>query len=118
MSIKGRLALLMGVLSVAFLMVLQILRQVEHIRVDEMLEESVRAGKLTVQQWINQANQPLQRFVRDFSAWPELAGSLPRRDPAWADTNLKQNLANYETHALWVLTEQGGLVYSAQRNAG
>jgi signal transduction histidine kinase len=106
------------VLLVTFLLVLQILRQVEHIRVDEMLEESVRAGRLTVQQWINLANQPLQRFVRDFSAWPELAGFLTRRDPAWADTNLKQNLANYETHALWVLTEQGGLVYSAQRNAG
>ena len=91
MSIKGRLALLLGVLLVAFLSVLLTLRQMERSRADEMREESMQAGQLELQQWINQANQPLQRFVRDFGEWKEMASYIRQPDPTWADANLKEN---------------------------
>ncbi|HEY0863785.1 MAG TPA: CHASE4 domain-containing protein [Lacunisphaera sp.] len=72
----------------------------------------------SLQQWINLSNQPLQRFVRDFSEWPEMRAFLESRDQAWAETNLRQNLGTYEAHALWVLAEGGELLYSAQQNPG
>lgn len=118
MSIKVRMTLLLGVLLVAFLGVLQIVRRMEHSRTEELHAESMQAGTQTLWQWINLANQPLLRFVRDFSEWPELATFRDRPDPAWAEANLKQNLANYDIHALWVVTAKGELICSVQQNAG
>lgn len=118
MSIKVRMTLLLGVLLVAFLGVMQLLRQGETARLDEMRRETVQASIQSLQQWINLSNQPLQRFVRDFSEWPEMTAFLERRDPAWAETNLKQNLGTYEAHALWILSANGELLYSAQRHPG
>jgi signal transduction histidine kinase len=118
MSIKVRMTLLLGVLLVAFLGVMQLLRLGEKARADELARESLQMSIQSLQQWINLSNQPLQRFARDFSEWPELARFLDSRDAAWAETNLRQNLDTYEAHALWVLTAQGELLYSAQQHPG
>ncbi len=117
MSIKGRLALLLGVLLVAFLLVLQALRHMESNRADELRKQSVQESLAAVQQWINLTNQPLLRFTQDFSQWNELAGFMSSRDPKWAESNLKQNLANYEIHALWALDANGKVIYAAQQKA-
>jgi signal transduction histidine kinase len=118
MSLKVRMTLLLGVLLVAFLGVMQLLRLGAKTRADELSRESVQMSIHSLQQWINLSNQPLQRFARDFSEWPELANFLESRDPVWAETNLKQNLGPYEAHALWVLTAQGELLYSTQQHPG
>jgi len=118
MSIKVRMTLLLGVLLVAFLGVMQVLRQGEKSRAVELRRETVQLSVQSLQQWINLSNQPLQRFVRDFSEWPEMRAFLESRDPAWAETNLQRNLVTYEAHALWVLTEKGELLYSAQQHPG
>jgi len=118
MSIKVRMTLLLGILLVVFLGVMQFLRQKEQARSNELRRDASLAGIQTLQQWISLANQPLQRFARDFSEWPEMAAFLERRDAAWADRNLKPNLVNYEAHALWVLAANGEVLYSAQANPG
>jgi signal transduction histidine kinase len=118
MSIKVRMSLLLGLLLVAFLGVMQFLRRGEEARLEELRQEAVQTSLQTLQQWINLANQPLERFVRDFSEWPEMAAFLDRRDPAWAEANLHQNLATYEVHALWVLSPNGDVIYSTQQHAG
>lgn len=118
MSIKVRMTLLLGVLLVAFLGVMQLLRQGEKARAVELRRETVQLGLQSLQQWINLSNQPLQRFARDFSEWPEMAAFLGHRDATWAETNLRQNLKTYEAHALWVLSEKGELLYSAQQHPG
>ncbi|SDS66311.1 Signal transduction histidine kinase [Opitutus sp. GAS368] len=118
MSIKVRMTLLLGLLLAAFLGVMQFLRHKEQSRIEELRQDSVQSSRQSLQQWISLTNQPLQRFARDFSEWPEMAAFLDRRDQAWAESTLKQNLVNYEAHALWVLTEKGELVYSAQQHPG
>jgi signal transduction histidine kinase len=118
MSIKVRMTLLLGLLLVAFLGVMQFLRRGEAARVEELRQETVQTSLQSLQQWINLANQPLQRFVRDFSEWPEMTAFLERRDQAWAEANLRLNLSTYEAHALWVLSANGELIYSAQQHAG
>ncbi len=102
----------------AFLGVTQLLRRGEQTRATELHQETVRVCRQTLQQWIDLSNQPLQRFVRDFSEWPEMRTFLESRDTAWAEANLKKNLATYEAHALWVLTDKGELLYTAQQQPG
>jgi signal transduction histidine kinase len=112
------MTLLLGVLLVAFLAVMQFLRKGEASRVEELRQEALQTSLQTLQQWINLANQPLQRFVRDFSEWPDLAAFLQSRDLAWANANLHQNLANYDAHALWIISNTGELIYSTQVHPG
>jgi signal transduction histidine kinase len=118
MSIKVRMTLLLGLLLVAFLGVMQFLRQKEQSRIEELRRDSEQTGLQSLQQWISLTNQPLQRFARDFGEWPEMTVFLDRRDPAWAEANLRQNLPVYDAHALWVLTAAGQVAYFAQQHAG
>lgn len=117
-SLKVRLALLLGVLLVAFLASLQLLRTSERNRADQLQRESLAANELLLRKWIDLANQPLRRFVQDFSQWDALVAYTLKPDPSWAETNLRPNLAVYEAHALWVFDKNGSLLYSSQANPG
>lgn len=118
MTIKVRLALLLGALSIAFLVSLQAMRLMERTRAEQFRRESLEGNKLALQKWINLTNQPLRRFTLDFAQWEALADFVARPDQAWAENNLRPNLANYAAHALWVLDAGGAVLYSAQENPG
>ena len=118
MSIKARLALLLGALLVAFMVTLQILHQLERSQAAQLLAESVKSNQLAVERWIDLTNQPLQRFAQDYSQWAELRNFIAHPDPAWADTNLRQVLPHYEAHALWLFDAQGRQVYAAKASPG
>lgn len=118
MNLKTRMTVLLGLLLAVFLGVLQVVRHLEQDRAKELRVESLRAAAQTLSQWIGLTSQPLQRFTRDFSEWPELAAFIARRDAAWAEANLAANLPRYEIHALWLLSNQGELVYSTQQGGG
>jgi signal transduction histidine kinase len=118
MSIKVRIALLLGVLSVAFLVSLQSLRIMERARAEQFRRESLEDNRLALIKWINLTNQPLRRFASDFAQWDALAGFAEQADKGWAEANLRPNLSNYSAHALWVLGTNGDIVYSAQENPG
>lgn len=117
-SLKVRLALLLGVLLVAFLVTLQWLRVAERQRVEQLQRESQAASAQLLRQWIDLTNQPLRRFAQDFSRWEALADFVARPEPAWADANLRANLASFDAHAVWVLDAAGRLLYSAQVTPG
>lgn len=117
-SLKVRLALLLGVLLVAFLASLQILRVVERNRGAQLQRESLAANEQLLRKWIDFTNQPLRRFAQDFARWDALAAFVSRPDPAWADATLRPNLANYQAHAIWILDAEGRPVYSAAANPG
>jgi signal transduction histidine kinase len=118
MSLKIRLALLLGVLLVAFMATLQVLHWVERRQAENLLNESVKSNELAIQRWIDLTNQPLQRFAQDYSRWPELVDFLHQPNAGWADSNLRSALPNYEAHALWVLDGNGHQIYSARATAG
>jgi len=118
MSVKVRMTILLGLLLLAFLGALQVLRLGERERMGELQRESAQSNLRTLQQWINLTNQPLQHFARDFSSWTEMSAFLDRPDAAWAETNLRPNLASYGAHALWVLNARGEQLYSTQQNPG
>lgn len=117
-SLKVRLALLLGALLLVFLASAQWLRMVEQERSAQWQQDSVSSNALLLRKWIDFNNQPLHRFVRDFSQWEALASFVAHADPAWAEANLKPNLARYDIHALWVLDPTGRVVFSAGQQAG
>ena len=118
MSIKARLALLLGLLLVAFLAALQILRHLERTRAEELLVDTMKANQMALQRWIDLLAQPTQRLGQDYGQWNDLARFVARPDPTWAEPNLHQALPGYETHALWITDPQGRLVYSTQASEG
>lgn len=117
-SLKVRLALLLGALLVAFLASLQFLRVMERDRRLQLQSETLAANEQVLRRWIDLTNQSLRRFAHDFSGWESLATFATRPDPAWAEANLRKNLANYDAHAIWVLDPDGRLLYTAQANPG
>ena len=112
------MALLLGVLLTVFVGSLQLLRSLESARLEQMQRESLAANETLLRKWLDLASQPLRRFVQDFAQWPDLAGFLAKPDPAWADQNLRPNVAAYEAHAIWVLDAAGQTIYSAQAVPG
>jgi signal transduction histidine kinase len=114
MSLKVRLIILLGVLTVVFLTSLQIIRKLKLDISAEQQRESLIASKLELKKWIDLTNQPLNRFVADFATWSELATFLRQPDPRWAENNLKSNLTNYSSHVLWIMDGNGRVIYSAQ----
>lgn len=117
-SLKVRLALLLGVLLVAFVASLQFLRVTERHRAAQLQRESLEANELLLRKWIDLSNQPLRRFAQDFAQWEALATFITRFDPAWAELNLRQNLPSYDAHAVWILDAAGRQLYFAQTQAG
>lgn len=118
MSIKNRLALLVGLLLLAFLAVLRLWQHGEQAHAEQARTVALQNSAQHLQQWLDLTNQPLLRFGQDYSAWNELADYLRHPTEAWAETNLRQPLAHYQAHALWLFDAEGRLVYSAHRTAG
>lgn len=117
-SLKVRLALLLGVLLATFLATWHWLRVAERAREGQLRDESLATSEQLVLRWIDLTNQPLRRFTQDFSQWEALADFVRRPDAAWAEANVRPNLATYEAHAVWILAADGRLLYSAQANPG
>jgi signal transduction histidine kinase len=118
MSVKLRLALLLGALLAVFLVILQCLRVVERAKVEEIHRESYAINELSLNSWIDLTNQPLKRFALDFGQWQTLYEFSNRADAPWEKAQIQQNLANYEAHAAWVYDANDQVVYSAQANPG
>lgn len=118
MSIKTRLALLVGFLLLAFAIVLHLLRQMEREQAEQLVGDSLLANQKNLRQWIDLTNQPLQRFSQDYGAWEELAAYVHQPDDRWAETHLRGNLLNYQAHALWVFAADGRLLYATRRGEG
>jgi len=118
MSLKIRFAILSGVLAVVFLGALQTLRVLEQARAEQLWREALATDQATVRQWLELTNQPLRRFVDDYAEWPALAAWVAQPEPAWADAQLKSNLASYEAQTVWILDAKGRVLYAARQQPG
>ena len=117
MSIKLRLALLLGLLLVAFLGSLLLLKRLERQQWEAMLASSQRDSIELLDRWIDLTGQSLRQFAFDYSLWDEMAGFVERPDPAWARINLDASLPNFNAHAAWVLRTDGTVVYAVKRDS-
>lgn len=116
MSIKIRLALLLGLLLVAFLGSLYLLGRLEKQQFEAMLASSQRNSVELIERWIDLTGQSLRQFANDYSLWDDSVTFVAQPDPAWARINYEASLPSFNAHALWVLRTDGSVLYSVHRN--
>jgi signal transduction histidine kinase len=117
MSIKLRLALLLGLLLLVFIFCLVALRALEQRQLAEAVAGARRDDSELLGNWIDLRAASLRRFTDDASAWPQLAAFAadPARDPAWPSQHLDPLLPSYGIDALWLARADGSLLHFAGR---
>ncbi len=119
MSIKLRLALLLGLLLLVFLFSLVALRALERRQIAESLASARRDDAQLVESWIDLHASPLRRFVAEASAWADLAAFAadPARHADWPRRHLDPLLPTYGLDALWLATPEGEVLHHARRES-
>lgn len=115
MSIRLRLALLLGVLLAVFFTALGLRRSLEDRQLDDMLAMARRDNAALIERWLDLTGQSLRQFASDYSLWDDTVEFIARPDPAWARINLEASLPNFNAHAIWVFAPDGRLLYGADR---
>ncbi len=109
MSIKTRLALLLGVLLVVFLFSLLLLRRFERQQLEVMLARSQPDRVELIARWVDLTGQSLRQFSYD-SPWSETVESVANRETGWATINREASLPNFAAHALGVIALDGSVI--------
>jgi signal transduction histidine kinase len=118
MSIKARLAMLIGALLVAFAATLFGLRVLGNRKARELFTAARDASSQSLDRSIDLTRKPLTQFLRDYVEWPEMRRYFSEPNPGWAAMNLQQNLPNYGADAVWVLRPDGGVLHSSSVRTG
>lgn len=118
MSIKLRLALLLGLLLLVFLFCLVALRALERRQIAEAISAARRDDARLIENWLDLRASSLRRFVDDTAGWENLAAfaadPAARRD--WARRNLDVLLSRYGVDALWLAGPDGKVLHEARRD--
>ncbi len=115
MSIKLRLAFLLGSLLVAFALSILVLRRFEWIQAEQVLANT-RQGRLDLlERWMTLSGESLRQYVNDYSQWDDLVAYVQQPDPKWAQVNIDSVLPNFNAQAVWVLRTDGTVVHAAVR---
>lgn len=117
MSIKLRLALLLGLLLLVFLFCLVALRALERRQLAEAVAAARRDDAELLENWLDLRSASLRRFLDDTSGWGQLAAFAadPAARPEWARENLDPLLPNYGVDALWLAAPDGTVLHAIRR---
>lgn len=120
MSIKLRLALLLGLLLLVFGFCVFALRALESRQLAEAIAVARRDDIDLVENWIDLRASSLRRFVDDTARWDELAtyvaATSARGD--WPATQLDPLLPRYGIDFLWLARLDGTVLHFAGLHAG
>lgn len=118
MSIKLRLALLLGLLLLVFVFCLLALRTLEQRQFAEALTSARRDDAKLLGNWIDLRAASLRRFADDASVWPQLAAfaSAPQTTPDWPARHLDPLLPRHGLDALWLARADGTVLHHAARH--
>ena len=117
MSIKLRLALLLGLLLLAFGFCVFALRTLESRQLAEAVAVARRDDIDLVENWIDLRAASLHRFIDDTARWDELAAFLtsPTSHSGWPATHFDPLLPRYGIDAVWLARADGAVVHFAAR---
>jgi signal transduction histidine kinase len=100
-------------LLLIFLGCLASLRLLEKQQLTEALATSQRDATGMLERWLDLNGAGLRQFAEDYSRWDDLAAFVKKPDPEWADINLRQSLASFNIHEVWVLAVDATPIYQA-----
>lgn len=113
MSIKLRFSLLLGVLLLAFLFCLFLLRQAEKQQLAEAIANSRNDDADLLENWLDITGTSLRQFTEDYALWDDMARFVAQPDKQWGHDNIDLSLANFGLHAAWVYRPEGTIAYAA-----
>lgn len=113
MSIKTRFSLVIGILLLAFLGTLILVRKAESEALDVAWTESRSEMRRQMDRIVDLHSLPLNQMMDDFRR-----GSLgPASGVAKVQSSLESSLDGYGIDAAWIIDEHGGVVAQAMRSA-
>jgi signal transduction histidine kinase len=117
MSIKLRLALLLGLLLLVFGFCVFALRALETRQLAEAIAVARRDDIDLVENWIDLRAASLRRFVDDTARWDDLASYVasPSARAEWPANHLDPQLARYGIDLLWLARPDGTLLHTSAR---
>jgi signal transduction histidine kinase len=107
MSIKTRLALLLGLLLLGFLAVLLLLRTMESRGLAQMASDDRRSRAQLLHHWIDLTDRVLPQFVADAAQSEEFAGLLAQAQTDTTREKIEASLASSGLSALWIVAPDG-----------
>jgi signal transduction histidine kinase len=110
MSIKLRLAFLLGLLLLVFFFSLAAMRAMERKQFEETLASARREEVELLARWLELGAAPLRRFVEDMSQWPDLS-LAPADQDAQAYLNSAREHAGLD--AAWLISTDGSVRHSS-----
>jgi signal transduction histidine kinase len=106
---------MLGLLLLAFLLSLLVLRHLEALQSQRVLANT-RVDRLEMlERWIDLTGESLRQFANDYSQWDDMVNFVRRPDAAWARVNIAASLASLNAHAVWVLGPDGRVLYATNR---
>lgn len=114
MSIKLRLAFLIGLLLLVFVFCLLAMRELDRRQLSEALSGAQQDTSHLLENWINLRARPLREFVNDVSTWKELSdyATTPAKQPDWPTTKLDPLLARRGLDAVWLVRGDGTVLHA------
>lgn len=109
MSIKLRLAFLLGLLLLVFVFCLAAMRTMEQRQFDESVASARRDEVELLGRWLELGAAPLRRFVEDLSQWSVLS-DVPANTQASAYLRAAREHAGLD--AVWIIAADGSLLHS------
>src|SRR5688572_29518855 len=106
MSIKTRLALLLGFLLLGFLAVWLVSREIERREQAEMLSDARRSRVLTLNHWIDLTGRSLPQIASEFAQSAELNSTLQGATPEF-QTKIARELQQAGVAKMWLLQSDG-----------
>ena len=115
MNLKLRLSLLLGLLLLAFLAALGVLRVFEQQQLNDLATRTRQRQRAVLNRWLETSGLSLREFTDTYAQWDAMVHFVEKPDPAWSRANLQADLPGFNIQALWVLRPDGTLIYSFNR---
>lgn len=107
MSIKLRLALLLGLLLVGFAATLAILHRLERNELEQMLGNERRTRSQLLSHWVDLAARELPQFASDAAQSTEFAQLIGQAGLAANRRKIEESLASANADTLWIVQPDG-----------
>ena len=117
-SVRGKVLLLVAMVTVLFMLGLGARVAVDTWRGDRMKQLEVAETQSHFKQLEELYASTMVALVRDYSFWDEMVAAVEKRDRQWAAKYVPEALGTYEVSAAWIYNVDADLVYGADRQLG
>jgi len=117
MKTRTRLAILLGLLLLAFITGAFILHRLDKREAQQVFVAQQQERARLLESLLQLTGESLKTFARDYALWDEMAAFVASGDKEWAAINIEASLPNFNAQAAWVFLPDGRLIYGVARPA-